>query len=167
MPYKPRKRTIPKTCLNCNKNFLVETGKKDAKYCSASCSHQHFSLLRSTEVECAQCFVKFSIKNSSLKRSKSGLYFCSMKHKALAQRIGGIEAIQPKHYGTGTSQYREKAFSNLPHKCHVCGYSKIIGVLVVHHKNRNRSDSSLQNLVILCPTCHMEDHYIQHDGLFS
>ena len=34
------------------------------------------------------------------------------------------------------------------------------------HKDRNRKNSEITNLQILCPTCHAEEHYKSRDGLF-
>lgn len=115
---------------------------------------------------CAYCSVVFSKTTRSLARSKSGLYFCCMTHKVLAQRIGGIKAIQPSHYGTGDSGYREIAFAAFPHKCNRCPYDKVQAVLHVHHKDRDRKNCSLDNLEILCANCHAEEHYLASDGQF-
>jgi len=44
-----------------------------------------------------------------------------------------------------------------PH-CERCPYSKI-RILIVHHKDRNPKNNALENLEILCPNCHAEEHY--------
>lgn len=51
--------------------------------------------------------------------------------------------------------------------CWRCGYNAIVGVLVMHHKDRDRQNIARENLEILCPTCHMEDHYLQQDSVWS
>lgn len=49
--------------------------------------------------------------------------------------------------------YRKIAFSVYPPFCAYCGFG-IKGILQVAHLNHNRKDNSVENLVILCPTCH-------------
>lgn len=53
-----------------------------------------------------------------------------------------------------SSNYRLRAMSNLPHRCMVCGWDEDERILEVHHINENRQNNELENLVILCPTCH-------------
>lgn len=43
-------------------------------------------------------------------------------------------------------------------KCERCGYNKL-EVLQVHHKDRNRENNDLNNLELVCPNCHFEEHY--------
>lgn len=43
------------------------------------------------------------------------------------------------------------------HKCEKCGLSEWLGEpikLEIHHINGDRSDNSLENLIMLCPNCH-------------
>jgi len=55
-----------------------------------------------------------------------------------------------------SSQYRIKAFANLPNKCDLCGSSD--DDLVVHHRDKNRLNDSIENLQILCAKCHNGVH---------
>ena len=111
-----------------------------------------------TEVECAYCGKKFLKPNSKLDCSKSGLYFCCREHKDLAQQINfGLEEIWPTHYDTlkpSISTYRPFAFRNYKHECAVCGWQEDEDILEVHHIDENRDNNNLENLIILCPTCH-------------
>ena len=45
-------------------------------------------------------------------------------------------------------------------KCQRCKYSKI-EILIVHHRDRDRSHNDLSNLELLCPNCHAEEHYLE------
>lgn len=111
------------------------------------------------EVECAYCHQKFIKQASKLNNSKSGLYFCCREHKDAAQRIDSGEAfdiMRPDHYGKagGTTNYRQRALDTYPHKCSVCGWDNDVDILQVHHIDENRQHGEIENLVILCPTCH-------------
>lgn len=108
------------------------------------------------EVICAYCGEKFSRKNTKMRNSRSGLYFCCREHKDLAQRLDAGDSfveIRPDHYGVGAN-YREIAFRNLEHRCACCGWDEDIRILEVHHIDSNRENCQLENLVILCPICH-------------
>lgn len=112
---------------------------------------------------CAQCNTAFYKSPSKLKSSKSGLVFCKRACKDQAQRIGGITEIQPVHYGT-TEHYRTLAFKAYPNFCSMCGYFKHPEVLHIHHKDGDHSNNAIENLCIVCPTCHEETHFLTKTG---
>ena len=51
-------------------------------------------------------------------------------------------------------------------KCERCGYSKV-QILQVHHKDGNRNNNNLENLALICPNCHYEEHYLGKSWLNS
>jgi 5-methylcytosine-specific restriction endonuclease McrA len=67
----------------------------------------------------------------------------------------------------GIYEYRARVFRDRDKKCEECGYNDIPEILHVHHIDRNRKNGSLSNLKILCPNCHMEDHFIAKDGQYK
>lgn len=115
---------------------------------------------------CDQCSKFFRRKTYQFK-GKHNIHLCSTECQKAAQRIDGIQKIHPPHFGTGTSDYRKFAFANLPKKCAKCNYSLHLEVLEVHHKDENRSNNSLNNLEILCPTCHKVHHFLMKSGPWS
>lgn len=48
--------------------------------------------------------------------------------------------------------------------CEGCRYNKI-EILHVHHKDRNHQNNNLENLQLLCPNCHYEEHYLEKSWL--
>jgi ribosomal protein L37E len=161
-------------CLRCGWPFLAPkyTGKKHSenrKYCSIQC-RKLSNPSKIHELNCAFCGLIFTRSQSNLSKSKSGLYFCSRSCKDKAQRLeSGNPQIHPPHYGTGTSGwgYREVARKHHPLKCNRCGYDELPGILRVHHKDRDRTNSDPKNLEILCPNCHEIDHYLTGDGVYT
>jgi len=143
------------------------------QYCSHACSGLARSALPRVQSEpntiCAFCGKTFYKKKSSKNSTKNNVYFCCRAHKDQAQRIGGIKEIMPPHYGTATSPsyYRPLAFANYAHECAQCGYNKYPDVLCVHHIDCDRTHNTLDNLVILCPTCHVEIHFKQGTGFWQ
>lgn len=57
-------------------------------------------------------------------------------------------------YNPNYSQYRKRAFKFLPHRCAICSFERDSRLLEVHHIDEDRSNNRLDNLKILCPTCH-------------
>jgi hypothetical protein len=162
-------RTIIQNCKRCNKEFnapVREINRGNGKYCSLTCSARRPKRTKAPNVICAHCGNAFYKTKSKQKVSKSGLFFCNRTCKDSAQKIGGIKEIQPSHYGS-TKNYRRTEKSNLPNKCAHCGYDKHPEVLEVHHINRDHDNNSIENLIILCPTCHQVDHFLSGDGRFS
>lgn len=83
----------------------------------------------------------------------------------MAQTLAfGLKEIQPTHFGSGESSYREIAFRSKERKCERCSYNKHPEILEVHHQDRNRENNTIENLLILCPNCHMEEHFLNKDG---
>ena len=48
--------------------------------------------------------------------------------------------------------------------CERCGYNKF-EILNIHHKDRNRNNNSIDNLELICPNCHFEEHYLEKSWL--
>lgn len=167
-------KTILKICPICHQQFnapLREVNRGNARVCSRKCSYisakQKNTKQREPNVNCSYCKKDFYISPSNFKNSKSGLYFCCRDHKDLAQRItSGIKDIWPDHYGDGKyTKYRKLALEYYGEYCQLCGYNKFTAVLQVHHKDHDRSNNSIDNLLVCCPTCHMEQHIV--DGKFN
>jgi 5-methylcytosine-specific restriction endonuclease McrA len=49
-------------------------------------------------------------------------------------------------------------------KCEKCNYDKY-EILQVHHKDRNRNHNELNNLELICPNCHYEEHFLEKSWL--
>ncbi len=171
-------KTITQNCGTCKKNFnapLKEINRGNGKYCSRICSNEGVkkkqilrnSLKNQPNVQCSYCNKLFYKNDSKRKISKSQLYFCCREHKDLAQtKQFGLKEIWPPHFGQSNSitKYREIAFRHKEHKCERCGYQKLTEILEVHHKDRNRENNNIENLLVLCPNCHMEEHFLNKDG---
>ena len=58
-------------------------------------------------------------------------------------------------YTTGISFYRRRIFNINQKICTKCGSDYNI---IVHHKDLNRNNNNLDNLMIICRSCHMKLH---------
>jgi hypothetical protein len=160
-------------CKQCNKECEVENrdiNRGGGKFCCVTCANQyraaHVKKLE-LNVECSWCNKKFHLPLSKLANSKSRLYFCCRNHKDSAQKVGGIKEIMPSHYGTAApdnnQRYRRIAFENKPKICERCKYDQHPAAIIVHHKDRNRMNDSIENLEVLCANCHAIEHWSSND----
>jgi 5-methylcytosine-specific restriction endonuclease McrA len=160
-------RTLyPQTCKDCDKTYYAPK-HRPGEFCNNKCRLNNQAKNKHMfHFTCAHCEQKFTRGWDS--KSKSGLYFCSRKCKDTGQQIkSGLSAIQPSHYGTGVPEYRKLALSHYPAKCNRCSYDKYPSILRVHHIDRDHGNSRLDNLEVLCPNCHEEEHYLASDGVYS
>lgn len=63
------------------------------------------------------------------------------------------------NYVSGLSSYRHIALKVYGCKCNRCGYSENEAAIVVHHKDHNRDNNSIENLEVLCANCHAIHHW--------
>lgn len=146
-------------CKNCNKEFwarkdFVLQGRYDC--CCRKCSCIYNNRDRRVECICDFCGKEFYRALNKLKVSRSGLRFCSRICKDTAQKLeNGFVDMHPDHYGKAKiGPYRRMAFDKYEHKCVCCGWNKDERILEVHHRDRNRLNNNIENLVILCSICH-------------
>lgn len=123
--------------------------------------------MKEPNAKCGYCSKDIYKKPSRLKSVKSGMVFCSRACKEKAQSLDSdFPSIRPSHYKNGEYTYRRRAFSAKGLICERCGYCKVPAILEVHHKDRNRANNHVDNLLVLCPNCHHEEHYIAGDGRY-
>jgi len=94
---------------------------------------------------------------------------CSARHHSYQWRVnkglikkpgvgsGGNQGVDKSHhsYKNGILNYRKRALDHYGKKCNHCGSERYI---VVHHIDEDRTNNQLDNLEILCKSCHQEHH---------
>ena len=175
---------VTRRCDWCDQLFqplMRDVMEGNGRFCSRSCCNTYRSKILRTKIKakprkktalmtilsCATCNILFDRALSSLNESKSKIYFCSRKCKDKASRLESDISIKPSHYRTGEDNYRQIAFRHHPKKCNRCDYDKIVDILHVHHKDRNHKNNRPDNLEVLCPTCHDEEHFLAKDGRYA
>lgn len=158
-------------CDYCQKQY--EKRKKDVNYNNKHgyknlCSKECLSLSRYSAIttNCFKCGKRVSKTLANAARSKSGRYYCSRSCSASANNSIHKKGSNHPNYNGGLASYRKRALEYYGSKCAFCDYS-IKAVLQVHHKDRDRKNNDLTNLVVLCPTHHKEIHVGEVNKLTS
>lgn len=147
------------SCLQCSNPFMRRraSGARVKKYCSRNCAVQASIVFRKV-FSCGTCRSPVEIPGKRFRQCKSKVFFCSSACHAVAQQIeGGIAKVHPSHYGTGKGSYQARAFRKSKAECVDCQMS-FRPLLVVHHKDGNRSNNRSSNLEVVC----LNHHAIRH-----
>ena len=163
---KCRETQLKSKCLICSSEFNWDRhGKKLRKYCSIRCKN----LGRQNRVffNCKGCGTKFFVQESVIKRRK--VEFCTrtcritnLPKKTRSQVLLDYNhkpeiVIKKREYYFG-GFYQEKIRQQAVERdqtCQVCNSQKD---LVVHHRDGNRLNNNLVNLITLCRGCHPTIH---------
>ena len=130
-------------------------------YCSAKCQHE--GRRNGKVVNCFTCGTEAYKPLKALKRSKSKTYFCT---KSCQTKWRNSVFIGARHANWKNGAHVE--YRNIMRKhgvepaCKSCG-TKDERVLCVHHRDKNRSNNGISNLVWLCYNCH---HLVHHFKVF-
>lgn len=160
-------------CEICNTDFeadVREINRGNARFCSRSCSAKRSRKDKTPNTECATCKKPLYRMPQKMTRNVSGLSFCSQACLSRAKRIGGIESVQATpyrgqdapHFYRDCAAVRERLVA-----CEQCSYKTHPEILQVHHIDHDRSNNAMSNLKILCPTCHMETHFLLGTGFWT
>lgn len=144
-------------CDVCNTIFVRYKRHLNTHSCSVGC--RKIIQEKALKVLCANCGKILSKSPSRLRKSKSEKYFCNLKCRKDGQRH------IPELYGTdfkfSGNSYRSHALSIYGKVCQLCGFNKNESALEVHHKDKNRNNNTITNLIVLCANCHK----IIHSGI--
>jgi predicted nucleic acid-binding Zn ribbon protein len=138
-------------CLVCKKYIYRRpseiTENKSRVFCSAKC----YGISCRKETFCVICGK--SILAGLNKKTCSRL--CANKNRVGVQ----YKSNQPRNKVVTLRRLKISLLESRGQKCERCSYNKS-KILQVHHKNRDRRNNNLENLELICPNCHYEEHYL-------
>ena len=146
-------------CGICKKAFYTKPNwirKGWGKYCSTRCRSQ--AQFNGKKISCSTCQKRIYRSKSSLKKSKSGKYFCCKKCQTF-WRNSYFRREKHKNWRGGVQVYRQiLQESGVVIECVVCKI-RTIQILTAHHKDHNRKNNDISNLLWLCLNCHYLVHH--------
>jgi hypothetical protein len=153
------------SCSQCHTTFYVKPNrllKGWGKYCSDAC--KHLGLKSGSLIPCVTCG-KLAYKNKrDQTRSTSGKYFCGKSCQTVWRNSHLYTGSNHSNWKTGESSYRHRLQkANVDQICIKCGTSDA-RILAVHHKDKNRKNNRLSNLVWLCHNCHFLVHHYANEA---
>ena len=142
-------------CGTCGIEFSCEGSRTSARYCSRKCMATAQAAKPKPLQECCGCKTPFLPKRTN---SKYCCRSCAPRARKTNSQASGV-----------FSNYKAaKAFLIMGCAgCAECGWNKELGVLELHHIDRNTRNNHLSNLRILCPNCHSVEHFLAKDGQFA
>jgi len=142
-------------CKICNKEFYGKPShikRGWAKFCSKKC--QNKSQTKGRHVKCEECEKSIWRMPKELKKSKSGRFFCSRSCRTIWNNRLSSGEKHPNWRGGRYIDYKNMLVqSNVKRICKLCRTSDK-RLLIAHHKDRNRKNHDIGNLVWLCHNCH-------------
>ncbi|HYE12245.1 MAG TPA: HNH endonuclease signature motif containing protein [Patescibacteria group bacterium] len=140
-------------CIECGKSFMVRkcyTKRGQGKYCSVSCQRTYINKTNNP-----------AWREEVRKKISKNHADVSGKNNPMYGRIGE----EAPTYIDGRSKYKGRTYrkialaNNKERKCKCCGETNL-KKLHVHHKDGNRSNNELDNLLFLCSKCHQTKAHI-------
>lgn len=150
MEQRARKPNI--ACSVCKKPVYRRPGQLKRNFGRAFCSQVCYGLAIRKEHPCVVCKTPIlaGANKKTCSRSCANKNRVGVKYKTGARKDKVV-------YQRGLKLRLLQIRSPL---CERCGYEKS-EILNVHHKDRNRQHNELENLELLCPNCHAEEHYLE------
>lgn len=149
---------ISKPCTICGKSFTYPRSDTARKTCSYVCA-AIFRHKPNPAKNCLYCSKEF-IPNY---RHRFKQVFCS--RLCVQEKRYAHLRLNPNNY-RGSKTAKAMLLKENP-VCSRCGYSKVIGILQIHHADRIRHHNNRENVSLVCPNCHEEEHWANKDGRYK
>jgi len=145
------KRNPNTECLVCHKPIYRRPVELERTNQRAFCSSICYGKANRIEKPCIVCgkMIMSHFNKQTCSRSCANIHRTGIQYK-----VG-----RPKDKVKSQSALKTRLLQLKGHCCERCGYDKV-EILQVHHKYRDRNDSSLNNLELICPNCHYEEHFL-------
>jgi hypothetical protein len=147
-------------CKICAKKFYVRPSHKRrgwGKFCSIKCRTK--SQFKGKEVNCFLCGKQIYRSPKDLRSSKSGKFFCNKSCQTIWRNKILFSGENHANWKYGKSAYRRILSETNQKKC--CRRCNVTDarILVVHHKDHDRENNKVDNLIWLCLNCHFLVHH--------
>ena len=121
-------------------------------FCSMPC----YGLFCRREIPCAVCEKPLlaGLKKKTCSRACANIHRTGIQYKMNS----------PRDKVKSQRALKVRLLNERGKRCERCAYDKH-EILHVHHKNRNHGDNRIENLELICPNCHYEEHFLEKSWL--
>jgi hypothetical protein len=143
-------------CLVCSTSIYRRPSEIKQNQGKVFCTMVCYGAFSRKEKPCAVCKkpILASFNKKTCSRACSNIYRAGIKYN-----IG-----RPKDKVRSQQALKIRLLEERGRVCERCEYDKY-QILEVHHRNRNRQDNNLENLLLICPNCHAEEHLLEKSWL--
>ena len=144
-------------CTICNKGVYRRPVQLKQSQGRAFCGQICYGIFCRKEKPCVVCgaMILASFHKKTCSRACSNKYRTGIKYK-----IGRPKKDKAEYYRI----LKLKLFEQRGKNCERCKCNRI-EILQVHHRDRNRGNNVIENLELICPNCHAEEHYLKNSWL--
>ncbi len=121
-------------------------------FCGLSC----YGISLRKEIPCANCG---KLILSGLNKKTCSRACANQQRTGIHYKIG-----RPRDKVVLERSMKIRLFEVRGHVCERCGYNKK-EILQVHHRDGNHHNNEIENLELICPNCHCEEHYLEKSWL--
>jgi len=150
------KRNPNTTCVVCHKHIYKRPCEiernKGRVYCGMNC----YGISCRKETPCVVCGKPILAGRHKISCSRA----CANIYRA---RVG-YKYNKPRDKVKGQRALKLRLLETRGRVCEKCGYNKY-EILQVHHKDKDRSNNDIENLELICPNCHCEEHFLEKSWL--
>lgn len=157
-------------CEHCGTEKQVTQSSK-ARFCSRKCFAVHIlPALRAASAAikgrprhyrtCAVCGNSFDRYPNDV--PVTGIVYCSSECFWVARKKDELTNVS-----VTPAVQRKKVLALRANRCERCGYDRVPDVLQIHHRDENTRNGVMENIELLCPTCHEEEHFHRKTGRFT
>lgn len=150
------KRKTNINCIICARSIYRRPSEIKANNGRVFCGVICYGISQRKEIPCTICgklilagFNKKTCNRACANKNREGIkyHLGSPRDKVKSQQALKIKLLKERG-----------------RKCERCDYDKY-EILQVHHKNRDRKNNNLENLLLICPNCHCEEHFLEKSWL--
>ncbi len=150
------KRNPNTTCKICGKPIYKRPSQIKGNHGNVFCGQACYGIFCRKEVPCPVCgkLILSGLNKKTCSRSCANTYRAGIKYKI----------NQPRDKVKSQQALKLRLLAERGKVCERCKYTKY-EILQVHHKDRNRNNNELNNLELICPNCHYEEHFLEKSWL--
>lgn len=143
-------------CLVCKKAIYKRPSQIERNKGQAFCSVTCYGISQRIEIPCSVCGkpILAGLNKKTCSRSCANVQRAGMKYSGARPR----DKVKYQR-GLKIRLLKERGY-----KCEKCDYRRY-EILQVHHKDKNRKNNNLENLELICPNCHYEEHFLEKSWL--